>query len=127
MEEGNIKDEIEMMNKRPLEELNGEIAKLSEEYARLKNKPKPFETETEMEVREDQLRKDKREKWHAFDSLRTDFEKKRDYVLNLRKEVEDLKVRERKDELEQKLKDGTVTEKELLELQALNNILLTKT
>ena len=122
-----MKEVIEMMNKKAWEELNEEIAKLSEEYARLKNKPKSFETETEMEVREDQLRKDKHEKWHEFDSFGTDFEKKRDYVLNLRKEVEALKVRERKDELEQKLKDGTITEKELLELQALNNILLTKT
>jgi len=105
------------------EELNKEIAKLRKEYARLKNKPKPFETEEEKEVREAQLEKDKREKGQKFDSFGADFEKKKDYVLKLRKEVEALKVRERKDELEQKLKDRTITEKELLELQALNNIL----
>jgi len=109
------------------EELNQEISKLSKEYARLKNKPKPFETEKEKEVREYQLEKDKREKWQKFDSFGTDFEKKRDYVLELREEVETMKAMERKDELEQKLKDQTITEKELLELQALNNILQAKT
>lgn len=109
------------------EELNQEIAKLSEEYARLKNKPKPFETEKEREVREAQLEKDKREKRQKFDSFGADFEKKRDYVLELRKETETIKAMERKDELEQKLKDQTITEKELLELQALNNILQAKT
>jgi len=118
-----------MVDDKVWHELNSEIDKLSKEYARLKNKPKPFETETENEVREDQLRKDKHEKSQGFDSLGTDFEKKRDYILGLKKEVEVMRVRKRKDELEQKLieLDQTVTEKELLELQALNNILLTKT
>ena len=105
------------------EELNQEISKLSKEYARLKNKPKPFETEEEKRAREAQLVKDKREKWQKFDSFGKDFEKKRDYVLGLRKEVETMRAKERKDELEQKLKDQTITEKELLELQALNSIL----
>lgn len=122
-----MQEVIEMINRKAWEELNKEIAKLSKEYARLKNKPESFETETEIEVREDQFRKDKHEKRHEFDSFGSDFEKKRDYVLNLRKEVEALKVRERKNDLEQKLKDRTITEKELLELLALNNILLTKT
>jgi len=45
----------------------------------------------------------------------------------LRKEIEVLKLTERKDELEQKLKDQTITMKELLELQALNNVLQEKT
>ena len=112
-----------MMDDKAWGELNNEIRKLSKEYARLKNKPKPFETEKEKEVRETQLEKDKHEKWEEFDSFGADFEKKRDYVLKLRKETEALKVIERKDELEKKLKDQTITEKELLELQALNNIL----
>lgn len=42
-------------------ELNNEISELSKEYARLKNRPKPFETETEKDVRETQLGKDKHE------------------------------------------------------------------
>jgi hypothetical protein len=103
-------------------ELNIEISKLCDEYARLKNKPRPFETEKEKNAREAQFDKDRREKKKEFDSLGDDFEKKRDYILKLRKEVEDLKMRERKDELEQRLKDQTITEKQLLELQALNNI-----
>jgi len=107
---------------KPWEELNEEIAKISKEYARLKNKPKPLETEREKEVREAQLEKDKHEKWQKFDSLGEDFEKKRDYILGLRKLVEIMKAMERKDELEQKLKDQTIAEKELLELQALNNM-----
>jgi hypothetical protein len=111
-----------MFDKRPWEELNSEIEKLSKEYARLKNKPRPFETETEKEAREDQFRTDRNEKWKGFDSLGNDFEKKRDYILKLKKEVEDMKLAERKDELEQKLKDQTITEKELLELQAIKNI-----
>jgi 3-dehydroquinate dehydratase len=114
-----LKEVIEMVGDKVWEELNGEIEKLSKEYARLKNKPKPFETEREKEVRVDQLKKDKHDKWHGFDSLKEDFEKKRDYVLGLRKEVEAMKVKERKDELIQKLKDQTITEKELLELQVL--------
>jgi len=107
---------------KPWEELNSEIEKLSKEYAKLKNKPKPFETEKEKEMREAQLAKDRREKWQKFDSFGTDFEKKRDYILELRREIETMKAMERKDELEQKLKDQTITEKELLELQALNNM-----
>lgn len=111
------------MRDKPWEELNQEISELSEEYATLKNKPKPFETEQEKEAREAQLEKDKREKWRTFDSFGADFEKKRDYVRELRKEVETMRAKGRKDELEQKLKDQTITEKELLELQALNSIL----
>jgi len=118
---------IEMRDDKVWHELNQEIAKLSKEYARLKNKPKPFETEKEKQAREVQLVKDKREKWQKFDSFGTDFEKKRDYVLGLRKEVGTMRAMERKDELEQKLKDQTmhacITEKELLELQALKSIL----
>jgi len=118
---------IEMMDGKPWQELNDEIAKLSKEYARLKNKPKPFETDTEKEARETQLQKDRREKWENFDALKADFEKKRDYILGLRKEIGALKMRERKDELEQKLKDQNITDSELSELQALNNILERKT
>ena len=114
-----MKEVTGMMDGKPWEELNKEIEKLSKEYARLKNKPKPFETETEKEVREDQISKDRHEKWHGFESLGKDFEKKRDYIRNLKKEVETMKVMERKDELIQKLKDQTITEKELLELQVL--------
>jgi hypothetical protein len=111
------------------EALNKEIEKLSEEYALLKNRAKPFETEREEEVREDQLRQDRRDKWQQYDSLGEDFEKKRDYILGLKKKVEVMRARKRKDELEQKLidLDQTITEKDLLELQALNNILLTRT
>ena len=118
-----------MINDKAWGELNNEIGKLIKEYVRLKNKPKPFETEREKDAREVQLEKGKDEIWHFFDSLGDDFEKKRDYVLKLRKEIEDMRVRERKEELEQKLKDQdpTITEKELLELQALNNILCAKT
>ena len=116
-----------MIDDKAWEELNQEIAKLSKEYARLKNKPKPFETEKEKRVRETQLEKDKHEKWEKFDSFGADFEKKRDYVLELRKEIGTMKAMERKDELEQKLKDQTIEEKELLELLALNNILQAKT
>ncbi|MGB8779782.1 MAG: hypothetical protein WCD81_03935 [Candidatus Bathyarchaeia archaeon] len=116
-----------MIDDKAFEELNNEIGKLSKEYARLKNKSTPFETEKETEAREAQLDKDKHETWKKFDSLGADFEKKRDYILGLRKEVEVLKMRERKDELEQKLKDRNITEEELLELQALNNILNSKT
>jgi len=123
----NVKEVIEMMDNKPWEELNKEIAQLCEQYARLKNKPKPFETETEKEARKAQLEKDKREKREKFDSFKADFGKKRDYVLGLRKEVEDLRMRARKDELEQKLKEQTITEKELLELQALNKYLQVKT
>lgn len=112
-----------MFDGKPWEELNKEIERLSKEYVRLKNKPKPFETETEKELRESQFQKDKYEKWEEFDSLKDDFEKKRDYIQKLRKEVEDLKLAERKDELEQKLKDQTITERELLELLVLNKYL----
>ncbi len=77
-----------MFDNRPWKELNDEIAKLSEEYARLKNRPKPFETETEKEVREDQFRKDRHEKWAEFDSFKADFEKKREYILKLKQEIE---------------------------------------
>ena len=112
-----------MMNDKPLEELNEEIVKLSEEYARLKNKSKPFETGEEKDAREIQFENDKHEKYREFRSFGDDFEKKSEYVLKLGKEVEALKERERKDELEQKLKDQTITEKELLELVVLNNIL----
>ena len=101
------------------EELSYEIEKLSEEYARLKNKPKPFETESERVLREDQFQKDRDNTWQQFDSLKEDFKKKRDYILGLKKEVETMKVMERKDELIQKLKDQTIAEKELLELQVL--------
>ena len=116
-----------MVDDKLWDELNQEIEKLSKEYARLKNKPKPLETGKEKRVRETQLEKDKHEKRQKFDSFGVDFEKIRDYVLGLRKEVETMKAMERKDELEQKLKDQTITEKELLELQALNNILQAKT
>lgn len=34
-----------MMNDKPWTELNNEIGRLRAEYARLRNKPKPFETE----------------------------------------------------------------------------------
>ena len=83
------------------------------------------ETEDEKEAREDAFAKDKDAKWKAYDSLGADFKKKRDYILKLRKEIEVLKLTERRDELEKKLKDKdkTITEIELLELQALNNIL----
>lgn len=111
-----------MMNDKALEELNNEVGKLSEEYAILKNKPKRFETAKEKEVREYQIEKDKREKREKFDSFGADFEKKRDYILDLMKERDALKVRERKDELVQKLKDQNITDSELLELQALINI-----
>jgi len=112
-----------MVDDKTWKELNNEIEKISEEYARLKNTPKPFETTKEKEVREAQFQKDRREKWEKFDSFKTDFEKKRDYVVKLRKELEAMKVRERKNELEQKLKDQTsITEKELLELQALTRL-----
>lgn len=116
-----------MVDNRVWEELKSEAHKLRKEYARLRNKPKPFETEDEKDVREMQLDKDNHEKSEEFDSLRDDFKKKRNYVLELRKEVEFLKLRERKDELEQKLKDQTtvtektITEKELLELHILNS------
>lgn len=79
--------------------------------------------EYEKEERLIQLEKDEHEKYKEFQSLLDNFEKKREYVLNLRKEVEAMRMRDRKDELEQKLKDQTITEKELLELQALNRIL----
>jgi len=108
-----------MMDGKPWEELNKEIEKLSEEYARLKNKPKQFETEREKELREDQSRKDRDDTWQQYDSLKEDFEKKRDYIRNLKKEVEIMKVMERKNELIQKLKDQTIMEKELLELHVL--------
>jgi hypothetical protein len=111
-----------MIDEKVWKELNNEIAQLSEEYAKLRNKPKPFETEDEESARMTQLAKDKHEKWKEFDSLGADFEKKRDYILKLRKEVEALKLSARKDELEQKLKDQTITEKELLELGALNAV-----
>jgi hypothetical protein len=112
-----------MVNEKAFGKLNDEISKLRIEYAKLKNKPKPFETEAEKEARETQFEKDKHEKYAGFEALGGDFEKKRDYVLSLGKEVEVLRMKERKDELEQKLKDQTVTDKELLELQALNSIL----
>lgn len=72
---------IEKIHDKPWEELNEEIEKLSKEYARLKNRPRPFETEIEKQARVDQFKKDKHEKWKEFDSFGTDFEKKRDYVL----------------------------------------------
>lgn len=119
-----FKEVIEMVNDKAWGELNNEIEKLSKEYARLKNKPKPFETEREKEVREAQLEKDKREKWEKFDSFKANFEKKRDYILELKKETEALKLTERKDELEQKLKDQTtITDKELLELQVITRLI----
>jgi len=111
-----------MVDIKAWEELNKAIEQLSKEYADLKNKPKPFETEIEKEVREDQIRKDRDYKWGGFDSLGTDFEKKRDFILGLKKEVEAMRLKERKDELEQKLKDQNITGNELLELQALNNM-----
>jgi ABC-type phosphate transport system auxiliary subunit len=116
---------IEMVDAKLLEELNEEIGRLAKEYARLQNKPKPFETKDEKEAREIQFEYDKNAKWKEFESLGTNFEKKRDFVLKLRKEIEVLKLRERRDELEKRLKEKekTITEIELLELQALNNIL----
>jgi hypothetical protein len=116
-----------MVDEEAWRELNKEISKLAKEHPRLKNRPKPFETEAEKEVREVQLEKGRDEIWRFFDSLKDDFEKKRNYVLKLRKEIESLKVKERKDELEQKLIDQNITDSELLELQALNNILQAKT
>jgi hypothetical protein len=116
-----------MLDGKPWEELNNEMRRLIKEYAKLKNKPKPFETEAEKETREAQFEEDKRKKWEGFESLGPNFEKKRDYVLELKKEIEALKLTERKDELEQKVKDQTITEKELLELQALNKYLEVKT
>ena len=110
---------IKMIDNELWNKLNSEIEQLSKEYARLKNKPKLYETERMKQARESQLRKDKDEKCEGFDSL-NDFEKKRDYVLNLKKEVETLRLTERREILEQKLKDQTITEKELLELIALN-------
>lgn len=108
-----------------LDELNDEISRLSKEYAKLKNKPKPFQAERDEDEEAEQLKNFRREKEKMFDSL-ANIEKKKEYILELRKEVEDLKVRARKDELEQKLIDQDITEKELLELLALNNILLRK-
>jgi hypothetical protein len=108
------------MKDKLFQELNDEIERLIREYVRLKNKPKPFETEDEKGAREIQIEYDKQEKSREFDFFKDDFEKKRDYVLKLKKEVEALKLAERRDELEQKLRDQTITEKELLELLALN-------
>lgn len=114
-----------MVDDKVWKELIEAIGQLAKEYARLKNKPRPFETEDEKGAREIQLEYDKNAKWNEFESLGTNFEKKRDFVLKLRKEIEVLKLTERRDELEKKLKDKdkTITEIELLELQALNNIL----
>jgi len=110
------------------EELNKEIHTLSKEYARLKNISKPFEAEIDKDEHGEQFRKYRDEKRKTYGSFGTDLKKKREYVLELRKEVADLKVRARKDELEQKLIDQypDLTVKELLELLALNNILLRK-
>jgi hypothetical protein len=118
---------IRGIDKMLLDELNNEITRLSREYAKLKNKPKPFQAERDEDEEAEQLKNYRREKEKMFDSL-PDIEKKKDYILELRKEVEDLKVRTRRDELEQKLidQDQDITEKELLELLTLNNILLRK-
>jgi hypothetical protein len=113
---------IEMISDETWEKVKSEALKLGKEYATLKNKPRLFETETEKDARLIQLEKDEREKLGQYRSSGDDFEKRRDYVLRLKKEVETMRMRERKDELEQKLKDQTIAEKELLELQALNNI-----
>lgn len=43
--------------------------------------------------------------------------------MRFRREIEISKMKGRKDELEQKLKDQNITEKELLELRALNDLL----
>jgi transcriptional regulator of heat shock response len=123
---------IEMMiEERLCRQLNVEADKLIKEYAILMSelsKPKLFETPNEKDEREAQLRKDKEAKWEEFDCIaRTDFEKKRDYVIKLKDEIEETKLTERKNELEQKLKDQNITEKGLLELQALNNLLQAKT
>jgi len=107
------------MSDEQFQELNDEVEQLIKEYVKLKNRPKPFETETEKGAREIQIEYDKQEKMREFDYFGTDFVKKRDYLLKLKKEVEALKLTERKAQLEQKLKDQTITEKELLELQAL--------
>jgi len=104
------------------DELNKEISRLSKEYAELKNPPKQFETEEEAQARVDQYQRDRHEKYQGFDSLGTDFKKKRDYVTELRKEVDAMKVKKRTDELIQKLKDQTITQEELLELQVLNSV-----
>jgi hypothetical protein len=113
------------MSDKLLQQLNDEMERLAKEYSKLKNRPKPFETEDEKGARDIQIEYDKQDKRREFDSF--DFEKKRAYVLKLRKEVEFLRLTERKDELEQKLKDrakdNPITEIELSELQALNNIL----
>jgi hypothetical protein len=61
-----------MFEDKTWKELNEEISKLSREYAELKNKPKPFETEDESEAREDQIKRDRSEKYQEFDSLKTD-------------------------------------------------------
>lgn len=111
-----------MMDEKLFVELNDEGHKLIREYTKLKSarsKPKLFETENEKDARETQLRKERDEKWEEFDSIGAfDTEKKRDFILKLKKEIEVLKSTERKEELEQKLKDQTITEKELLELHA---------
>lgn len=120
-----------MIEERLCRQLNVEADKLIKEYAILMSelsKPKLFETPNEKDEREAQLRKDKEAKWEEFDCIaRTDFEKKRDYVIKLKDEIEETKLTERKNELEQKLKDQNITEKGLLELQALNNLLQAKT
>ena len=116
------RNEVIRMSNEQFQELNDEVEQLIKEYARLKNRPRPFETETEKGAREIQIEYDKQEKMREFDYFGTDFVKKRDYFLKLKKEVEALKLTERKAALEQKLKDQTITEKELLELLALNRL-----
>jgi len=70
-----------MMDEKLSGELNKEAHKLLKEYTILKSaraKPKLFETSNEKDVREEQRRKDRNEKWEEFDSIsRTDYEKKR--------------------------------------------------
>jgi hypothetical protein len=115
-----------MMDNELWEQLNDEKGKVIEEYAKLKNRAKPFETEKEEKVRKDQIQKDEREKSEEFNNVEYSLGKKRDYILKLKEETEVLRMKERKYELEQKLKDQDITVKELLELQALNNILRVK-
>jgi hypothetical protein len=107
--------------------LSNEMGKLGKEYAKLKNMPKlpePFETKSERGERIDQTEKVEAKKLEEFNSLKDDFKKKREYILGLREEVRTLKLKERKNKLEEKLKDQeSITEKELLELLALNKLI----
>lgn len=115
------KEVIKLVDKEVWKKLNDEYGMLRKEYAELKNKPKPFETEDEKEVRELQYDKDRAERSVEFQSLGDDFKKKRTFFLEFKKQVQVLKIKERKIELEQKLLDQTITEKDLLELQVLNS------